>query len=160
MTTSIQGLGVPPWDIADRLRKSLRESDIGVQEMADYLGVSRNTVSAWINGRGPINPESLPKWAELTGFPLGWLEDGDSNGPQPPRPPGVVHRRHPKARVINLRDFGEAQGRRRDELVEVSDDAAYYVALAEESTLPLLKPRRSIAGSGGPAGEPTSKPDS
>lgn len=128
MTISIQGLDVPPWDIADRLRKSLRESDIGVQEMAEHLGVSRNTISAWINGRGPVNPECLPKWAELTGFPLEWIEHGDTTGPNPPRPPGGVIRRHPKARVVQLRDFADAQNRRRrDELVDVSDDAAWYV---------------------------------
>jgi len=32
---------VPEWDTADRMRKSLREADLGVQEMADYLGVRR-----------------------------------------------------------------------------------------------------------------------
>jgi len=31
------------WDVADRMRKSLRVSGVGVQDMADYLGMSRNT---------------------------------------------------------------------------------------------------------------------
>ena len=31
------------WDVADRMRKSLRASGVGVQDMADYLGMSRNT---------------------------------------------------------------------------------------------------------------------
>lgn len=35
---------IPEWDLADRMRKSLRHSGVGVQEMADYLGVARNTV--------------------------------------------------------------------------------------------------------------------
>jgi hypothetical protein len=32
---------VPTWDLADRMRKSLRHTDIGVQDMADYLGVGQ-----------------------------------------------------------------------------------------------------------------------
>lgn len=151
MTRSIQGQAVPQWDIADRLRKSLRESDIGVQEMADHLGVSRNTVSSWINGRGPVNPECLPEWAALTGFPQAWLEHGDTTGPLPPRPPGAVFRRHPKARVIPLRGFAETQ-EHRAELVGVSDEAAWYVTVAETEVVnPLLTPRWPT-GSGGPAG--------
>lgn len=51
MSTSTDGLAVPHWDLADRLRKSLRVAEISVHEMADYLEVSRNTVSAWMNGR-------------------------------------------------------------------------------------------------------------
>lgn len=153
MTTSIRGAAVPPWDIADRLRKSLRESDIGVGEMADYLGVSRNTIGAWINGRTPANPECLPAWAQLTGFPLAWLEHGDAAGPLPPRPPGAVSRRHPKARVIALRGWVPMFSHRDDDLVGVNDDARWWLHLAEaeEVVAPLLAPRRS-AGSGGPAG--------
>jgi hypothetical protein len=49
---------VPAWDLADRLRKTLRESGVGVQEMADYLEVSRNTVSAWIR---PILFEAMER---------------------------------------------------------------------------------------------------
>ena len=39
------------WDLCDRLGKSLRVSRLSVQEMADYLGVHRNTVGAYLNGR-------------------------------------------------------------------------------------------------------------
>jgi transcriptional regulator with XRE-family HTH domain len=126
MTTSISGLPIPQWDIADRLRKSLRESDLGVQEMADYLRVSRNTVSAWINGRGPINPDCLPKWAHLTGFPQQWIEHGEGAGPSQP-PPGTFIRRHPKARVTPLRAIADVD----DDSELVDDDAVAYLQLAE-----------------------------
>ena len=76
MSTSTEGLPVPAWDLADRLRKTLRESGVGVQEMADYLEVSRNTVSAWINGRTPPSGQSVRLWALRTGFPHAWLKDG------------------------------------------------------------------------------------
>lgn len=67
---------VPAWDQADRMRKALRDIDLGVQEMADFLGVSRNTVSNWINGRGRCPRPSLRLFALRTGVPLPWLESG------------------------------------------------------------------------------------
>ena len=68
---------VPRWDIADRMRKSLRESDLGVYDMAEYLGVDRSTVSTWINGRIEPSRQSMRLWALRTGVPLTWLCHGD-----------------------------------------------------------------------------------
>jgi DNA-binding transcriptional regulator YiaG len=65
------------WDVADRLRKSLRASGIGVQDMADYLGMSRNSVSNWVNGRAVPDHRTLLVWSMKTGAPLAWLEHGD-----------------------------------------------------------------------------------
>lgn len=69
---------VPQFDLADRMRKALRTSDLGVQEMADYLGVARSTVGKWINGH--INPskQSLRLWALRTGVDFDWLVTGES----------------------------------------------------------------------------------
>jgi len=73
------------FDLADRMRRALRVSDVGVQEMADYLGVARNTVSTWINGRIIPNKQTLRLWAMRTAVPFAWLETGtmpeDGNGP-------------------------------------------------------------------------------
>lgn len=80
MTTSETPWGA--FDLADRLRRSLRVSDIGVQEMADNLGVSRNTVSAWVNGRITPDTRSLQLWAVYTGAPLRWLETGEEPRPE------------------------------------------------------------------------------
>ena len=55
--------GVPQWDTADRMRKALRQSGIGVTEMAVYLGVSRTTASNWLNGRIKPRPIYLKEWA-------------------------------------------------------------------------------------------------
>lgn len=87
MSTSTEGIPVPSWDLADRLRKCLRESDMSVQEMADYLEVSRNTVSAWINGRTPPSPQSVRLWALRTGMSYDWLRNGGESIEGPPRPP-------------------------------------------------------------------------
>lgn len=73
------------FDMADRLRRALRLSDVSVQDMADELEVSRNTVSNWINGRNIPRRRDLTAFALRTGFPRTWLEYGDAhsegNGP-------------------------------------------------------------------------------
>ena len=67
---------VPEFDQADRMRKSLRVSEVSVQDMADYLEVSRNTVGSWINGRTAPSSSALKMWALRTGVPYEWLRDG------------------------------------------------------------------------------------
>ena len=64
---------VPAWDVADRMRKSLRHADLGVQDMSAYLGVARNTVSTWINGKIVPSKTTLMQWALRTGVPFEWL---------------------------------------------------------------------------------------
>ena len=64
------------FDLADRMRRALRVAEISSNEMADYLGVSRTSVSAWINGRNEPRRTALIAWALRTGVPLEWLETG------------------------------------------------------------------------------------
>lgn len=68
--------GVPQWDVADRMRKALREADISVQQMAVYLDVSRNTVSTWINGRIKPSIQTQRLWAMRCGVSYNWLHHG------------------------------------------------------------------------------------
>ena len=63
----------PEWDLADRMRKALRQSGLSVQEMAGYLGVSRTAVSSWINGRIEPGHQTLLLWALRTGVSFEWL---------------------------------------------------------------------------------------
>lgn len=58
------------------MRRALRVAEISSNEMADYLGVSRTSVSAWINGRNEPRRTALIAWALRTGVPLEWLETG------------------------------------------------------------------------------------
>lgn len=60
----------------DRLRKSLQLSGISSQEMADYLEVSRNTISRWINDEREPNRTFVRLWSLRTGVPLAWIETG------------------------------------------------------------------------------------
>jgi len=66
----------PEFDEADRLRKALREAEVSVNDMAEYLGVSRNTVSRWINGAVPAKSHVMRLWAMRTGVPYEWLAAG------------------------------------------------------------------------------------
>lgn len=66
------------FDLADRLRKSLRVIGMPVGDMAHSLGVSRNTVSNWINGRGAPSARQLQLWAAYAHAPYQWLKDGEA----------------------------------------------------------------------------------
>lgn len=74
------------WDLADRLRKSLRLSGVGVQEMADHLEVNRNTVGTWINGHHAPSASALRLWSLRCGVPYGWLRDGSVPADRPDGP--------------------------------------------------------------------------
>jgi transcriptional regulator with XRE-family HTH domain len=70
---------VPPWDTADRMRKALRTSGMSIEEMADYLDVSKRSIGNWIGGRVEPRPYTLRLWALKTGTPYTWLCHGDLN---------------------------------------------------------------------------------
>lgn len=125
MTISTEVVPVPAWDLADRLRKSLRVSGVGVQEMADFLEVSRNTVSAWVNGRTPPSSQSIRLWAARTGVPYDWLKYGYES---PPPSPGHPMRRR-EDRLLHSVSPDE---------VATDQDALAYVLLADDSLLPRL----------------------
>ncbi len=67
---------VPEFDLADRMRKSLRHGGVTVAEMADYLGVSRQSVGNWIGGRIEPDIRTLRLWALRAGVPYPWLCHG------------------------------------------------------------------------------------
>lgn len=73
---------IPTWTLGDRMRKALEHADIGAQEMADYLGVSRTSVSNWMHGRVRPDRRTLMLWALRTGVDLVWItsEGGDIGG--------------------------------------------------------------------------------
>lgn len=82
MSTSTEHLQVPEWDLADRLTKALREARMSVNEMALHLGVHRNTVSAWVNGRTPISGPAIRAWAARTSVDYDWIVTGTPSSPR------------------------------------------------------------------------------
>ena len=75
---------VPEWDQADKMRKALRHAGVSVQEIADYLGVARNTVSTWINGHIPPSTQTVRLWSIRTGVPYEWLMGAEQARPAQP----------------------------------------------------------------------------
>ncbi|PDQ34166.1 MAG: hypothetical protein B5766_12870 [Candidatus Lumbricidophila eiseniae] len=64
------------FDEADRIRKAMRASGVGVQDLARHLDVNRNTVGNWINGHIQPSVQSLYAIAAVTGVPFQWLKTG------------------------------------------------------------------------------------
>ena len=95
-------VAVPIWDLADRMRKSLRVASMSVQEMADWLDVDRSTVSTWINGRIEPSTKTVRAWAERTGIAYEWFCHGNFKpcilAPQP----GNVTSLQVRRRVNNM----------------------------------------------------------
>jgi transcriptional regulator with XRE-family HTH domain len=84
---------VPEWDMADRMRKALRHGGITVQDMAEYLGVSRKSVGNWIGGRIEPGTQTLRLWALRTGVSYEWLAGDARRSPRARRAaPAAVRR--------------------------------------------------------------------
>ena len=71
---------IPEWTMQDRMAKALDVANVAVSEMADELGVSRNTVSNYIHNRTSPSRSVLRVWALRTGVPFGWLTGGPESG--------------------------------------------------------------------------------
>lgn len=68
-----------PWhfELRHRLALTLEVSGMSVQEMADHLGVSANTVGNYTSGRTAPKRPVLVMWAMRTGAPLEWILTGE-----------------------------------------------------------------------------------
>lgn len=65
---------VPAWTLGWRLQRSLGHAQMSVEQMTQELGVSRSTLSRWLNDRGaPPKRAYLQQWAALTRVPADWL---------------------------------------------------------------------------------------
>lgn len=109
MTQQQTAATVPEWTMGDRLGKALGHAGIGVGEMADYLGVSRNTVGNYINDRRSIPRPTLMLWAMRTGVPLEWLESGEMGGSTPPPNPGPGKQTEAMKRLTDAKKAGTRQ---------------------------------------------------
>jgi transcriptional regulator with XRE-family HTH domain len=63
----------PTWTTGDRLRKARISAGIESRDMADRLGVSRNTITNWEGDKTTPSLASLRVFAEETGIDLAWL---------------------------------------------------------------------------------------
>lgn len=76
---------IPEWTMADRLRKARETTGMDAQTFAEHVGISRNTVSNYEQGRTHrISRPMLAAWSMATGVPLEWLEHGTLTATPPP----------------------------------------------------------------------------
>lgn len=59
--------------LGDALRRSAADAGLSAAQMAEYLGNSRFTVSAWLNDHNQPGTSTLRLWALRTGVPYEWL---------------------------------------------------------------------------------------
>ena len=68
---------IPVITLGCRMQISLRHAGLGAQEIADEIGVSRSTVSRWLNDHGaPPRNGWVKLWSQRTGVSLDWLQEG------------------------------------------------------------------------------------
>lgn len=78
----------PKFETRHRMGLALERSGMQVIEIARELGISRTTVSNYLNGRTQPQRGHLIAWSYLTRVPLEWLVDGTEPEPEPePDPP-------------------------------------------------------------------------
>ncbi|WP_230101281.1 helix-turn-helix transcriptional regulator, partial [Microbacterium sp. Bi98] len=70
----------PTWTLEVRLRKSRIMADLEQAQIAEAIGVSRNTVSNWETGRSEPSATFFVRWAQATGVTLDWLAEGLNAG--------------------------------------------------------------------------------
>lgn len=90
MTTANSMDSVYEFDLPDRLRKTLRHSTMSATEMADYLGVGRETVSRWLNAKTEPSEAIVKLWAIRMGVSYQWLRNGEAPSPDGDGAPDVV----------------------------------------------------------------------
>jgi transcriptional regulator with XRE-family HTH domain len=93
---------VPEWDLADRLIKARRHAELSRPELAEYLGVSRNSMSSYETGKTMPPLSVMRVWALRCGVPLDWLRYGDA----PPMPEVTAGPRPRPKRVDRRKSTG------------------------------------------------------
>lgn len=66
---------LPEWTLGDRLRKAREHAGLSREELADILGVKKNSLWNWeADASRPRDlVDLLHKWSKATGVPAQWL---------------------------------------------------------------------------------------
>ena len=79
---------IPKFNLNDRLRKARETADLDQAQLAELIGVSRNSVSAAERGASKPRKPVLIAWAFATRVPFEWLATGQVNENPDPDGPG------------------------------------------------------------------------
>lgn len=63
----------PAWTLQDRITKARTHAGLNQGELAEKLGVSRNTLNRWESGSRNPSEKNLQALAEATGVPVEWF---------------------------------------------------------------------------------------
>lgn len=89
MTASASaGAVIPPWTLADRLRKAREFAGLKQAELAEYAGISRRSISDYEQALAKPKWPAVLVWAQTCNVPADWLAGDDV-----PRPPAVLRPR-------------------------------------------------------------------
>ena len=70
-------VAIPELTLGWRLQMALGQAGMTVQDMADELGMSRTSLSRWLNDRGtPPRAAFVRLWAQRCAVPYEWLMNG------------------------------------------------------------------------------------
>ena len=73
----MEDMTVPEWTLNWRMQRAMAHAGLQIDDLAGELGVSRSTVSRWLNEHGaPPRIGYLKLWAMRCGVPLDWLLSG------------------------------------------------------------------------------------
>lgn len=90
MTSAYESGNVPEILVRHRLRIAREFAGLEQDQLAERMGVSRNTVSNHESGATKnIRGITLKAWALACGVPLMWLQDGSITGPGDGAPPSI-----------------------------------------------------------------------
>ena len=94
MSTQTLAPRIPKFDLNDRLRKARETADLDQTQLAELIGVSRNSVSAAERGASKPRKPVLIAWAFATRVPFEGLMTGSTNNetPDPDGPGGELLR--------------------------------------------------------------------
>ena len=84
-----------------RLRFARERTGFQQAELADMIGVHRNTVSNYERDKGAKKLGVLIAWSRATGVDLDWIVEGDS----------TVSQRYPDLALMPGRHYGRQPGR-------------------------------------------------
>jgi len=70
---------VPQWHTGDRLRKAREAAGLTQQQLAEFVEISRATVSAYENNAKKPSGPFLVVWAARTGVSKDWIRTGNTD---------------------------------------------------------------------------------
>lgn len=85
MTSAYESGKIPEIQVHHRLRIAREWAGLEQSELADLIGISRQSVSKAESGKTEPRRITLNAWALATGVPVSWLRNGEApgtNGPE------------------------------------------------------------------------------